>query len=178
MSGDELVDLVDEHDRVTGTAAIRECLEKGLLHRAVAVLVVRSNGGFLLQQRSRRDLWQPGLWTLSSTGHVKAGETYDSAAARELKEELGLVARLDRQRKYLLPPIRAGALTEKEWVTLYVARSDLPCKIDPSEVEAAEEVDEPRLRRMFDDGSMTPDAVFLMKDHLGNPGPAEEIPDG
>jgi isopentenyldiphosphate isomerase len=167
LPANELVDLVDAHDGVIGTATIKECLEKGLLHRAVAVLVVRSDGGFLLQQRSRRDLWQPGLWTLSSTGHVKAGETYDSAAARELNEELGLAARLSRLKKYLLPPIQSGSLTEKEWVTFYVARSDLPCKIDPSEVEAAEEVDEPRLRRMFDDGSMTPDAVILMKEYLG-----------
>jgi len=163
-----MLDLVSEDDAVTGKATIRDCLEKGLLHRAVAVLVVRSDGRFLLQQRSKRDQWHPGLWTLSSTGHVMAGETYFHAAARELNEELGISARLITLKKYLLPPMKSGKLIEREWVTLYVARTDMPCRIDGNEVEKAEEVDEPRLRRMFGDGSMTPDAVTLMTDYLEN----------
>jgi len=168
LPADEMLDVVREDDTVTGKATIKDCLEKGLLHRAVAVLVVRSDGRFLLQQRSKRDLWQPGLWTLSSTGHVMAGENYYHAARRELDEELGIAAELATQKKYLLPPIKSGVLTEREWVTLYVARTDMPCLIDTTEVEKAEEVDEPRLRRMFGDGSMTPDAVMLMTDYLRN----------
>ena len=162
----ELVDLVNEHDAMTGTASIGDCLEKGLLHRAVAVLVVRSNGEFLLQQRSKRDMWHPGLWTLSSTGHVKAGEAYDEAAARELREELGISARLARLGKHLLPPIQSGGLTEREWVTLYLARTDEPCSIDGEEVEAVKEVAASQLRRLFNDGSLTPDAVILLTEYL------------
>ena len=163
-----MLDVVSDDDAVTGTATIKDCLGKGLLHRAVAVLVVRSDGRFLLQQRSRGDRWHPGLWTLSSTGHVMAGETYDHAAARELSEELGIAAELVNLKKLLLPEMKSGGLTEREWVTLYVARTDMPCSIDRNEVESAEEVNEPRLRRMFGDGSMTPDAVTLMTDYLEN----------
>jgi len=173
LPSSETVDLVDERDIVTGTASIRDCLEKGLLHRAVAVLVVRSAGEFLLQQRSKRDLWHPGLWTLSSTGHVKAGETYEKAAGRELREELGISARLARLGKHLLPPFRSGELTEREWVTLYVARTDKSCRIDKEEVEGVKEVAAPQVRAMFGDGSMTPDAVILLTDYLKrreNPG--------
>jgi isopentenyldiphosphate isomerase len=162
----EMVDIVDEGDVVKGTATIGDCLEKGLLHRAVAVLVVRSDGEFLLQQRSRRDMWHPGLWTLSSTGHVKAGESYDEAAERELSEELGISVKPIRLRKHLLPPIQWGGLTEREWVNLYVARTDMPCKIDRGEVEGVKEVAAPQLRRMFNDGSMTPDAVILLTEYL------------
>ena len=32
----------------------------------------------------------PGRWDSSCSGHVDAGEDYDFAAARELREELGL----------------------------------------------------------------------------------------
>jgi len=162
----ELVDIVDEHDVVVGTATIKDCLERGWLHRAVAVLVLRSNGEFLLQQRSKDDVWHPGLWTLSSTGHVKSGEAYDVAAARELREELGISARLVREGKHLLPPIKSGGLTERESVFLYVGRTDAPCIIDRTEVEGVKEVAAPRLRRMFNDGSMTPDAVILLSDYL------------
>ncbi len=166
MTGDELVSIVNEHDRVSGQATVKECLEKGLLHRAVAVLVMRSNGQYLLQQRSKSDVWHPGLWTISSTGHVKAGESYEAAAARELLEELGLSAKLVQVRKCLLPPIQSGNLTEKEWVSFYVARSDLPWRSDPEEVEAVKEVTEPQLRRMMGGDTMTPDAVILLTDYL------------
>jgi isopentenyldiphosphate isomerase len=163
---EELVDVVDEHDVPTGTARLGDCLARGLLHRAVAVLVVRSNGDLLLQQRSKRDLWHPGLWTLSSTGHVRAGETYDAAAVRELDEELGITAKLGRLQKLLIPPIRSGGLTEREWVTSYFARTDMRCAIDASEVEGVIEVRAPRLRQMFADGTMTPDSVILLTEIL------------
>jgi isopentenyldiphosphate isomerase len=163
---DEPVDTVDDGDRVVGTATVRECLEKGLLHRAVAVLVVRSSGKFLLQQRSKKDRWQPGLWTLSSTGHVKAGETYDRAAARELEEELGIRSGLSRLGKYLLPPISGWGLTEHEWVTLYTGKSDSPVAIDPIELERADEVDEARAKAMIGEGALTADAAFLLNEYF------------
>ncbi len=166
MAKEELVDLVDDQDRIVGAATLAECLERGLLHRAVAVLVLRSDGRFVLQQRSRRDAWHPGLWTISSTGHVKRGESYDHAAARELLEELGVTAELSLARKRLLPPISSGRLTEREWVCMYVAKTDAPLAIDPDELEGAEEVSESRLRRMIDDNSLTPDAVVLLTEHL------------
>ena len=162
----ELVDLVDEHDSVTGSGDIHEAVSRGLLHRAVAVLVIRGSGKYLLQQRSKNDRWHPGLWTLSSTGHVRRGESYGAAAARELMEELGLTARMSRQKKRLLPPIRSNGLTEHEWVTLFVARTDAPCKVDPVEVEGVTEVDGSQLRRMADGGLLTPDAVILLDDYL------------
>jgi len=163
---EELVDLVDGNDNVVGAASVRACLEGGLLHRAVAVLVIRSNGRFILQQRSKKDLWQPGLWTLSSTGHVKAGETYESAAIRELHEELGVRGALTKLNKYLLPPISNDGLTEREWVTLFTGISDSPLSVDPVELEVAEEVDLARAREMIDEGLITPDAAFLLEEYF------------
>jgi len=166
MPSEEAVDLVDDQDTVVGSATVRECLEKGLLHRAVAVQVVRSSGKYLLQQRSKKDLWHPGLWTLSSTGHVRKGESYDAAAGRELEEELGLTAKLVLRTKRLLPPIKSDSLVELEWVCLYFAQTDSPCVIDPVELEGVKEVTKPELRRLMGDGSMTPDAVILLSEHL------------
>lgn len=168
-SGEE-VDLVNERDIVIGSSTLGECLAKGLLHRAVAVLVVRSSGKFLLQRRSFKDKWHPGLRTISSTGHVRKGESYGGAAARELREELGFEAKLDRLGKYLLPPLSSEGLTEREWVTFYQARSDSPCRIDPVELDSVEEVDERGLRRMLAGGSVTPDAVILLTGYLKSRG--------
>ena len=169
----EIVDLVDGDDRVVGRAALGECLEKGLLHRAVAVLVVRGNGNVLLQQRSKKDRWQPGLWTLSSTGHVRSGETYDAAAARELLEELGLKAEPKMVKKYLIPPISEGGLVEREWVSLYSVRTDSPVKADPGEVEGTREVGVPSLRRLLAGGTLTQDAFIMLTDYFSPPSTAE-----
>jgi len=159
----ELVDVVDSGDRVIGTASLRECLREGLLHRAVAVLVVRSDGRLVLQQRSRNDRWHPGRWTLSCTGHVKAGEDYRSAAKRELSEELGLRLGLTRLVKVLLPRIRSRGLVEWEFVTAFACWTDLPVIIDPKELERAEPVSERNLARMMKGRALTPDAKILLR---------------
>ena len=166
MSSDEIVDLVDAQDKVVGEAAISGCLEKGLLHRAVAVLVIRSSGKFVLQQRSRRDRWNPGLWTISSTGHVRKGEKYEAAAHREMSEELGFDAQLTPVRKYLMPPFSDQGLTEHEWVNLYTCRTDSPCTIDSVELEGVKDFTEQELGGMLQDGPLTPDAKLILADYL------------
>jgi len=171
---------VDEEDAVVGTATLRDCLEKGLLHRAVDVLVLRTNGKVLLQQRSKRDLWHPGLWTLSSTGHVKSGESYRDAAKRELDEELGLSSSLRAIRKFLLPPFMSRGLTEWEWVSLFVSKTDRTVTIDPIELESVEEVSLLRLRRMLTGPRLTPDAKVVLRAFLKSgsrrPGPPGLLP--
>ena len=132
----------------------------------MAVLVLRPTGRILLQQRSKRDLWQPGLWTISSTGHVKTGESYEAAAGRELGEELGIQGELHLVRKYHLPPISEGGLTEHEWVALFTCRTDSPCTIDTLELESVMEVTEKELRDMMVDGPLTPDAKTILGDYL------------
>jgi isopentenyl-diphosphate delta-isomerase len=151
---------------VFGTATLRDCLGKGLLHRAVYVLVLRASGMVLLQQRSKRDLWHPGLWTLSSTGHVKSGESYRDAAKRELDEELGLRSPIRVITKLLLPPIMSRGLTEWEWVSLFVSKTDQTATIDPVELESVEEVSLLRLRRILSGQRLTPDAKVVLRAFL------------
>jgi isopentenyl-diphosphate delta-isomerase len=166
LPADEIVDLVDEEDSVIGTATLRDCLEKGLLHRAVDVLVLRTSGSILLQQRSKRDLWHPGLWTLSSTGHVRSGESYRNAAARELCEELGLRSPLWAITKLLLPPFTSRGLTEREWVSLFISKTDLTATIDPVELESVEDVSLPQLRRILSGPRLTPDSKVVLRAFL------------
>ncbi len=163
---DEQVDLVDESDRVVGTAALRECLERGLLHRAVCVIVRRSDGSVLLQRRSKKDLWHPGLWTLSSTGHVRKGEAREAAAGRELWEELGLRGNLSFHSSVLLAPIRSHGLTEREWVSVYTTETDDAPKIDPGEVDSVRALTVPQLNKMESSSRMTPDARIILRLYL------------
>jgi len=87
----ELFDIVDDDDRVIGTARRGECHgNPALIHRAVHVLVVNANGDMLLQKRSASKDIQPGKWDTSVGGHLEPGESYHAAAVREMQEELGL----------------------------------------------------------------------------------------
>ena len=90
QSPDEVFDVVDENDRVIGQATRAEVHAKKLFHRAVHILVFDTAGRVLLQKRSMAKDTCPGLFSTSCAGHVDAGERYENAAARELREELGI----------------------------------------------------------------------------------------
>jgi isopentenyldiphosphate isomerase len=87
---EELFDVLDEHDRVLRRETRAEVHRQRLLHRAVHILLFNSRGEIYLQRRSAQKDTYPHRWTTSCCGHVDAGETYDTAAIRELAEELGL----------------------------------------------------------------------------------------
>ena len=166
MSKDEEVDLVDNKDHVVGVATIERCLREGLLHRAIAVLVKRRNGAVVLQQRSRNDSWQPGMWTISCTGHVRRGESYQQAAIRELGEELGLKSKVEEFRKFLLPPIASKGITELEWITLFTTLTDAHLTIDAVELESALEVSQHELRKVLTDWPLAPDAKIILGEYM------------
>lgn len=85
-----LITIVDEDDQPTGSASKQEAWDRGLIHRIVRVMIENSKGQILLQHRTpTKDIF-PDCWDNSSAGHVDTAEGYDQAAARELKEELGL----------------------------------------------------------------------------------------
>ncbi|MDG6996815.1 MAG: NUDIX domain-containing protein [Nitrososphaerota archaeon] len=88
-----------------------------------------------LQQRSNNDDWLPGLWTASCTGHVKAGESPDQAAKRELEEELGLGCLPVYLFKFLAPRIESGARVEYEMNYVYECTAVEDPVIDRREVE-------------------------------------------
>lgn len=84
------IQIVDENDRITGSASISEARRRGLYHRIVRVMVEDESGRVLLQKRSSKMLSYPNCWSNSAAGHVDAGESYEDAASRELAEESGL----------------------------------------------------------------------------------------
>lgn len=160
------MDIVDERDKVVGVSTLEQCVQDGILHRAVAVVLARSSGKVLLQRRSKSDSWQAGRWTLSCTGHVRRGESYEAAGLRELEEELSIRPGITKLKKYLLPPIKEGELTEREWVTLFAAESDDRVKIDPVELDSVEEFTRPELIQLLGGERVTPDAVILLTEYL------------
>lgn len=86
----EIVDVVDERNEVFGRAPREVVDEYKQCHRIVHVLVFNNDGEMALQIRSKTKSFAPGYFSTSVGGYVLAGESYEEAAIREAKEELGL----------------------------------------------------------------------------------------
>lgn len=84
------VQVVDIKDNPINGAPLQKVLREGLWHRVVRVLLYDEQGNILLQKRAKHMKTYPGLWDTSSAGYVDYGENYETAATRELFEELGI----------------------------------------------------------------------------------------
>ena len=126
---DEIYDIVDENDQVTGQASRKHIHGNKLLHRPVHILVFNSRKELFLQKRALCKDENPGLWDTSAAGHVDAGETYEACAHRELLEELNLKANLAASVK-----ISACQETYGEHVQVYTCVTDDTVKINSDEI--------------------------------------------
>lgn len=170
--GDELVEVVDERDRVVRVVTRREMRAKRLRHRAVFIAVVHPSGRLLVHQRSpHKDLW-PGWWDIAVGGVVAAGEPYELAAVRELAEEVGL----DIVRAGLrVEPLEDGRTVtyEDDDVALvgrlYRVVSPGPFEFADGEVVQARLVDENELRTMLREVPFLPDSLTLLRPLLELP---------
>ena len=131
---DELFDVVDENDCVLRQATRAEVHAQGLIHRAVHILVFNKNRDCLLQKRSMLKDRHPGVWDSSAAGHLDAGEDYETAARRELREELGITDTPLIQLAHLEPSPATGM----EHVELYAARFDGKAHFPAAEISAVQ----------------------------------------
>ena len=128
---EEYFDIVDENDQVTHQLMRSEVHRRKLLHRAVHVFLFRSDGTLLIHKRSDTKEEFPSVWTSSCSGHVSAGEDYDTTAERELQEELGVESAVERLQKF-----PACAETSNEFTVLYQCTSDATVTPDSGEISA------------------------------------------
>lgn len=142
--GEEIFDVVDEGNEVIAQATRAEVHEQGLRHRAVHIFVVNGKSELLLQQRSLLKDVQPGRWGSSAAGHLDSGETYQEAAKRELREELGIdTAELPLQMVGELPPSEENG---QEFIQLFVTVYSGAMRTPANEVGAVEWMEQDVLR--------------------------------
>ena len=132
---EDIFDIVNERDEVIGREARSIVHARGLLHRAVHVLVFNSRGQVFLQKRSMKKDRQPGVWDSSCSGHVDSGEDYDQTAVRELREEIGLNLAAPPQKLF---KIGAREETDAEFVWVYRCENDRPFQLHPDEIETGD----------------------------------------
>jgi isopentenyl-diphosphate delta-isomerase type 1 len=128
---EEIFDIVDQNDRVTGQAPRSRVHAERLRHRAIHVLVHDPAGRIYLQKRAERKDNHPGVWDSSCSGHLAAGEDYAAAAIRELAEELGIATNPPPKEILAIP---ACAETDNEFVRVFEATHAGEVRPDPSEI--------------------------------------------
>lgn len=88
---EELLDVLDENGIKTGEVLPRkEVHKRGLWHRIIVVAIVNEKNEVLIQQRSNNKDKNPGMWDISVTGHLSAGQDSLTAATREISEEVSV----------------------------------------------------------------------------------------
>lgn len=118
------VQLVDTQDNPNGSMEKLEAHEKGLLHRALSVLIINTNKEILLQRRALGKYHSPGLWTNTCCSHPYPGENPTEAANRRLKEEMGMVAELEFAFKFQYKCDFDNGLIEHELDHVFIGESN------------------------------------------------------
>jgi isopentenyldiphosphate isomerase len=159
-AGDERVEVVDADGTVVDIVSRQEMRTRRLRHRTVFVMVQSTDGRVLVHQRSPdKDIW-PSWWDMAVGGVVGLGEDWDTAARREVEEEIGVVA--DPQ------PIDNGELAvyEDDMVSLvgrrYRVVHDGPFTFTDGEVVQARFVTREELARLIDDVPFLPDSLQIL----------------
>lgn len=133
----EFVTLVDVLDRPLGASGKLDVHRTGELHRAFSILIESPTGQRLLQRRAAGKYHFAGSWSNACCGHPRPGEAVSDAAARRLREELGIVVGLEKvtELTYRATDPLSG-LTEHEYLHVYRGVFQGEPRPDPDEVGA------------------------------------------
>ena len=125
--------MVDDTGRTVGVVTRREMRARRLPHRATYVLVFNRRGELFVHLRSAGKDVYPSHWDSCVGGVLAAGEEFDTGAARELAEELGVEAPLQR-----LFPLRYDDAHTSVHGMVYRTRHEGPFQLQAEEVVRGE----------------------------------------
>jgi 8-oxo-dGTP pyrophosphatase MutT (NUDIX family) len=154
---DEILDIVDENDRVTGQTPRGEAYALGLRHRCAFILARDSEGRIFVHRRTPTKLVFPSYYDMFVGGVVGAGESYDDAALREAEEELG-VSGLPRP-AFLFKFLYDDGAGRSWWSAVYEVRCDLPVSPQVEEVAWHAFLTPDELERRLPEWRWTPDGL-------------------
>ena len=159
---DEIVLIVNEKNKVTGSAPRHEMRAKGLPHRAAYILVLNSMGELFVQKRTMSKDIYPGYYDIAAGGVVLAGESYDESARRELEEELGIQdTELSAHFTFLYED---GS--NRVWGRVYSCTWDGPMTLQAEEVERGIFMAPQLVLALSKQKPFTPDGMYVLKRYL------------
>ncbi|MFA7686206.1 MAG: NUDIX domain-containing protein, partial [Candidatus Gracilibacteria bacterium] len=122
-------------------------------HRSIDIWIINPQNELLIQKRAMQKESYPGLWEVSCSGHVAAGEESLKSAIRELKEELSVeVAPTQLQFLFEDKEINItnnGTFINKEFKEIYLLKLDWPVEkytVQKEEVESVKYISQEGLK--------------------------------
>jgi isopentenyldiphosphate isomerase len=131
---DHLVDVVDQNDNIIGQDYKNQKIAKDFISRVVAILLFDEAGKLILCRRSDKKTNAAGLWDLAAFGNVMAGEPYEDAAKRELKEELDIDCHLQLLDKFYQENHNDG-MVYKIFCAVFLGRTSQALKLNHELIE-------------------------------------------
>jgi isopentenyl-diphosphate Delta-isomerase len=165
----EMLILVDEHNRRIGLGEKLDVHRRGQLHRAFSIFLADGAGRVLLQRRFAGKYHSGGLWANTCCGHPRFDEKTLPAANRRLGEELGMAARLGYAFQARYETKLDHGLIENELVYVYLGRIESAPMPNPLEVSETRLM---TLDALAADADRNPDAYaywlrHYLRRHLG-----------
>ena len=134
---EEKVVLVNENNEVLGLMPKMEAHEKGLLHRAISILLYNSKGEMLIQQRAKTKYHWPLIWSNAVCSHPRENEDFQDAAQRRLKEELNISCSLIEVYRFIYKAKdEQTGLIEHEYDVVFEGQFDGEIPFNPNEIES------------------------------------------
>ncbi|MFW6137708.1 MAG: NUDIX hydrolase [Spirochaetota bacterium] len=155
----EYFEVCSEDGSYAGTNAPRDVVHsQGLWHKTAHVWIYNSLGEILFQKRAIHKDSHPGLWDVSAAGHLQIGEPPETAAVREVWEELGLDIDVDEliyfDNKNFTLISQGGRFIDREvtWVYLYRYEGGVvSLNPDEQEVSGLMLMETTRVKKMLED---------------------------
>jgi isopentenyl-diphosphate delta-isomerase len=162
VSEDMVVDQVNQADVPIGLVRREEVFAKHAGFRVAHVLIFNSQEQLLLQRLALSRNRNPGAWGSSVASYLFASESYQEAARRRVREELGVIAP---------EPISVGKTEMMDdgcmkFIGVFSMKYDGPFVIDRSHIDEIEFVAPLRIREMIYNGirQFTPTFLRVFQD--------------
>lgn len=133
-TGTKYVVLVDEKDTRLGTEEKLKAHKDGKLHRAISIFVFNDKDELLIQRRALEKYHCGGIWANTVCSHPRDGESYEAAAHRRLREEMGFDCELTKLFCFTYKAEFDNGLTEHEYDCVFAGDWNGTPKPDPNEI--------------------------------------------
>lgn len=162
LFGCEMLELVDQENRVIGVETRKRVRAENLLHRGVGILCWNSQKELYVHQRTDcKDLF-PSYYDMMVGGALAAGEQYEAAALREVQEELGVG---NVPINYILETLYEGP-KNRSWIQLFEVTWDGPVVWQPEEIAWGRWMPFDEVLTWVDKVPIVPDGYQVFQDYL------------
>lgn len=162
-TADEQVIIVDRKNKPIDIAPRYKMRSEGLIHRATYILVLNQRGQVFMQQRTQTKDFLPSYYDAAAGGVVLAGEDYETSAYRELYEELGIRAQINKLFDFYF---EVG--NQKMWGRAYSCFHEGPFNLQAEEIESGAfyPVDDILNGKI---SPITPDTLYVLRSYKASP---------